>query len=375
MTGHDEVGICAPSYGDKIGGRKAKWCTHQDSSLEAVAIERSVFYGLLLVYKKNLKHSKELLRRLYDGSSRASWAMSSRDISSQLDTVRSPDTTEIRSCYDLKILLYKNVRRAIPCTTFLSDCGERAWNWYTDPERTVVSNMVVYYPKWWEHTDLGFVCDLYMKKAKTVSTSFDLNAYKNSHSSPANQRISLVTESIEYIEKMIDVLEYVLGLEALEARYHANDSSKKGKICSPHTVTRVVTRTGATGPKPDWDRLFSHAVLDAKQEFPGITSKPVNTFISGHPYPEYSTDAYRKRLMNLDPRYITYLSTPSKHTSTDDPDPDTRPGMPMLFVPGMDYVAPEISKDPDAFGITVYSYPLAICTPSSDDKRAIRIFN
>ena len=426
----EKVGICAIKA-FQFYTIKDLTCTHEDNSLETVSINRSIFYGLFLVYTRILEQNKKLLRMIQDephdlakinqielkrkqiahslGFRPLVYDLGFRD-EKKYRTIDQDDMGEIalhiprskaktmRSCYDLKKLIYRAVKAAVPCSqspsSFVNSCKYRIphSNWYTNRDRYLVHNMVVYYPKWWEHTDLGFACDLYTKKTKDI-TPLDLSFYqyrRNRRNEVSATDIEnykrQATQNIKSLEEAMDALEYVIGLEVLEARYHANDASKKGKICSPHTETRLVAKTPEKGPNPDWHRLFSHAVLDARQEFTSegrlnqatrktldwVTPKPFNAFISKHPYPNYSNDRYRQHLMSEDVRYITYLSTydPSKKGAIHPP------GMPMLFIPGTDYVAPEMAKDPDALGITVYSHPLAVCTPQSDDtKRAIRIFN
>ena len=411
--GRDEVGICAIK-GHRFHIKDDVTCTHKDRSLETVAIKRSIFNGLLLVYQKGLDHSKELLRMIHDAPQgdltkinqielkrrRIGAALKilddlprngvGRDDQGELAHFFARRIPEMRSCYNLRKIIHKRVRDAVPCSlnpsSFVNSCKYRIphSNWYTNKERLMVSNIVLYYPKWWEHTDLGFACELFIKKTKGL-TPLDLRSWGWDRRRDEVSNIDFegykrqATQNIKSLEKAIHALEHVIGLEALEARYHANDSSKKGKLCSPHTATRLVANT-ETGPDPDWHRLFSHAILDARQNFPSarrpdwVTPKPFSAFISKHPYPNYSgpLNLYRRHLMILNVLYPIYLSTydPGKK---DDPLP---PGMPMLLVPGMDYVAPEMTKDPDALGITVYSHPLAVCTPQSDDtKRAIRIFN
>ena len=415
MTGRDKVGICSID-GDRFYRQfpNDTTCTHEDTSLETVAIKRSVFYGLLMVYKKGLEHSKKLLRMIQDEPhdlAKINQIEKKRtEIESYLNVFHHQRTgtdvdnqgdlahffqrqkTKMRSCYDLRKLIFAKVGDAVPChyNPHATACQMQRRDdpkfWWTFKEQLMVGNIVTYYPKWWEHTDLGFACDLFIKKTKDL-TPLDLRSYPHhryrrddvSDSDLANYKRQ-ATQNIESLEEAIQALEHVVGLEVIEARYHANDASKKGKICSPHTATRVVTKTGAKGPSPDWHRLFSSAVLDARQDFPGsnihwVTAKPFSAFISGHPYPNYNGDLYRQLIMSEDVRYITFVSTPTR-APHEEADTRHHPGLPMLFVPGIDYVAPEMTKDPDALGITVYSHPLAVCTPQSDDtKRAIRIFN
>ena len=314
--------------------------------------------------------------------------------------------TMARSCYQLRTFIVNELRywvvrdKGAGNDESLPDVPDRpsilasgTTEWFNDTEKEIVKNIIGYTPKWWEHTDLGFACKLLIEETKDlikinrtaglpglndiphgISYTFGwkINRYSGrwpngeahfdedrKYSRHTRVRIANNTATLE---KVITTLKKILGLEILEARAHFN--GPLNKICSPHTDQHYVTKAVNHPSSPDWHRVFSSAVLDTTQ-YPTTTYPVHNILLSAHPSQNYSSDEVKKHLMTKDPRYITFYS------STPNPKEGYYPGLPMIFVPGTDYVPPALLSG----GITVYAYPPAVCTKNTDSDLPIRIFN
>ena len=101
-----------------------------------------------------------------------------------------------------------------------------------------------------------------------------------------------------------------------------------------------------------------------RQTLHDSNSKPFKIFSSQQPLADSSTDKVKQHLITKDSRYLTFYS------SSPNWEENYHPGLPMIFIPGSDYVAPEVIADESPtpsrnysgkYGISVYSYPPAIC--------------
>ena len=283
------------------------------------------------------------------------------------------------SCYWARIKILAALKRVLYADAYYDNN-----TFYTDQQKDLISNKIIAYsPKWWEHTNLGASCRLLAISTKNITPfarldiNFDLN-----NALPETKRFQnlpiILNENIDKIEKIMEALKVVIGLEILQEQYQ--HQGPKNKTCSPNTGTDEVNEE-ATPPTPEWHNMYSSAVLDMRQNFNGEDTAPFKIFSSEHPAKNLSSDAVKKYLMTKDPRYITFYSSSSKFEE------NYHPGLPMIFIPGIDYVAPEIVADQSSsppktwsgkHGISVYSYPPATCAPSSvtlKKERPRRLWN
>ena len=300
----------------------------------------------------------------------------------------------VRSCYDVRELLTYNAKWVYyydqnPDQRF-SYRGVGTTQWFTNSEdQTMFRNLLGYSPKWWEYTDLGYACKLlagglFLKNFSPLKGLYrdfvGLNYYRNNRSAkslPLGQQlprewVNLVRKNITELDKIIELLKVTVGLEVLEAKYQ--HYGPKNKACSPDTKTYRVTEN-KTPPEPHWHNVFSSAVLDMRQNFDDPTSKPFKIFSSQHPSAGFSTDALKQYLMTKDPLYLTFYS------SEPDLEENYHPGLPMIMVPGTEYIAPEVVADESStpssgysgkYGISVYSYPPAVCNLATTEHRGIK---
>ena len=384
--------------------------------LERQALYRSPFFGLLMVYEK-IHDLTEQIKMIIDNNSattedyedlagieddifyhtynirinnflrepsnpptaRLGWTYY-EEKNPDLISKKKDQYSNIRSCYHLKIKIIDTLRSMrkrdeLP-HTYGGHLNISNTKWFSPIERKIILDLIGYTPKWWEHTDLGFACELFVKEVKDLldinegmnggrrgirgSFRYSGNAHKNHNFAALKERINKNKTSLE---KIITALKKVLAVEILEARAQFN--GPLGKICSPYTDQHYVTGDIGDPASPAWHRLFSSAVLDTNQS-PTNTHPVHNILSSTHPSENFTSDEVKKHLMTKDPRYITFYSSTTPNSQE-----GYHPGLPMIFVPGTDYVPPAILSG----GITVYAYPPAVCTKNTDSHRPIRIFN
>ena len=293
-------------------------------------------------------------------------------------------------CFSIKRSIKSRLLPIVRSESHESEDSAKWWL-YSSGERDLLFSLSAYIPKWWEHTDLGFACRLISQGInlknivipKLHSTQdwrgyfFKLDDHGTivtGHYNRATIRdmIDKVKRDASELEKLLELLKAAAGLEVLEAKYQ--HYGPKNKACSPDTGTYKI-KENKTPPDPAWHKVYSSAILDMRQNLDASVSEPFKIFSSQHPSEGFSTDLVKQHLMTKDSHYLTFYS------SNPDLEENYHPGLPMIMVPGTPYIAPEVVADESStpprgysgkYGISVYSYPPAVCNLTTTQHRGIK---
>ena len=349
--------------------------------------EKSIFYWLLKIYEKarvsfgevhivaTARRPKYGTTNLIGGSLDPMHYFFLYEKEDENDTARYLSRSRLvenrRSCYEVRSTISGLLKRFVevnkkgsPNQLLLSRSGSAL-------EKALIGGLAGYEPKWWEHTDLGFACEILdygLKGQGADSFSKFEEVYRKNFNEVSETGEQWSTEKslnliraikphsvkvMKRLDRIIDALRALVGLEMQQALYQERGAFNK--ICSPLTEKDSVD-VSSTPPDPSWHKVYSSAVLDMSQDFGSSDPKVLKIFDSRYPGGGVTTDSVKKHLMSRDPRYRTFYS-------------GSATGLPMIFVPGTPYVAPEVVADktiPSStwsgkHGISVRAHPPAVC--------------